>query len=210
LDWSRIKTIFIIAFLILDLFLLSQLTTKHKTNQFELKSNTTLEENLKTDGIVYDELPKEAIRDQYMSANTKIFTEEEIAELKSTGMQHVYTEDGTVIHAKLTTPIVIDEKQDSSELIHFIGENIFQGEQYGFWNLDQEAGTITYYQKFNDKLLFMNRSAHLIFYLNEENEVESYEQTMLETIAPINEPEEVLPAIRAIEALYKKRGFEAR
>ena len=103
MDWSRIKTIFIIAFLILDLFLLSQLTTKHKTNQFELKSNTSVEESLKTDGIVYDELPKETIRDQYMSANTKIFTEEDIAELKSTGNQHVYTEDGTVIHAELTT-----------------------------------------------------------------------------------------------------------
>ena len=33
--------------------------------------------------------------------------------------------------------------------------------------------------------LFMNRSAHLVFYVNEDNEVESYEQTMLETIEPI-------------------------
>ena len=59
MDWSRIKTIFIIAFLILDLFLLTQFLNKHKTNQFEVKSDVSFEESLKADGIEYKSLPKD-------------------------------------------------------------------------------------------------------------------------------------------------------
>jgi len=70
-DWNRIKTIFIIAFLVLDVFLFSQLMTKSR--QFEVRNDATLEENLKSDGIVYDGLPKDVVNDHYMSANTKIF-----------------------------------------------------------------------------------------------------------------------------------------
>lgn len=205
MDWSRIKTIFIIAFLILDLFLLTQFLNKHKTNQFEVKSDVSFEESLKADGIEYKSLPKDPGRDQYMSANTMIFSKDEVSGLKH---QKVSITDGTAIHSQLDIKVIINEKLDFSELDNFIKENILYGNHYGFWDYDQEAGTITYFQKFNDKLLFMNRSAHLVFYVNEDNEVESYEQTMLDTIEPIShkEEEEILAAIRAVEALYRK-GF---
>lgn len=49
----------------------------------------------------------------------------------------------------------------------------------------------------------MNRSAHLVFHINEFNEIDSYSQTMLETIEPINNKEEVFTAMRALEVLYR-------
>ncbi|RKJ30595.1 hypothetical protein D7X33_41320, partial [Butyricicoccus sp. 1XD8-22] len=83
--------------------------------------------------------------------------------------------------------------------------NVLYGDQYGFGNYDKKAGTITFYQKHQDKLLFKNRSAHLVFNVDKDNEVYSYEQTMLEEIEPISEKEEVLPAIRAVEAIYRNK-----
>ena len=203
MDWSRIKTIFIIAFLILDLFLLTQYMTKHKTSQFEVKSDASFEENLKADGIDYENLPKDSGTDLYMTANTMIFSEDEVSELKD---QRVVITDGTVIYSQLEIPIVMNEKEDLSELNSFIKSNVLFGNQYGLWDYDKEAGMITYYQKYKDKLFYMNRSAHLVFYVDEDNEIASYEQTMLEGIVPIiaKEEEEVLPAIRAVEALYRK------
>jgi len=201
MDWSRIKTIFIIAFLILDLFLLSQLMTK--TRQFEVKNDATLEENLKSDGIQYDGLPKEVVSDHYMSANTKIFTEDELTKIED---KTEYPEDGASIHVTLETPIVINEKQDFIELNDFVHSHVLHGDSYGFWNYDKEENTVTYYQKIDDKLLFMNRSAHLVFQINESGEAVSYDQTMLDldTFEPISENEEVYPALRALETLYLK------
>nr|WP_249308513.1 two-component system regulatory protein YycI [Lederbergia citrea] len=203
-DWSRIKTIFIIAFLILDLFLLSQLLTKHRSYQFEVKSDTSFEENLKTDGIEYKELPKDFASDHYLSANTKVFSEEEIKEVNSLKNQRLFSEDGTILQAELTKPISMMDKDDFSDLDEFVKANVLYGEKYGFWSFDKEEGTITYYQNYHDQPLFMNRSAHLVFFLNDANEIQSYEQTMLDTVEPISDKEEVYPAIRALEALYRK------
>lgn len=201
MDWSRIKSIFIIAFLILDLFLFSQLLTKHEINQLEVKGDVSLEENMKADGIVYDGLPSEVVSDQYMSANTKVFSEEDIADLKH---QQVSLEGNTLIRSELKKPIALTEKNDLSELNAFIKANVLDGNQYGYWNNDKETGAITYYQTFKNKFMFLNRSAYLTFYVNESNEVYAYDQTMLETIQPINDQEEVLSAFRALEALYLK------
>ena len=153
-------------------------------------------------GIDYGNLPKDSGTDLYMTANTMIFSEDEVSELKD---QRVVITDGTVIYSQLEIPIVMNEKEDLSELNSFIKSNVLFGNQYGLWDYDKEAGMITYYQKYKDKLFYMNRSAHLVFYVDEDNEITSYEQTMLEGIVPIiAKEEEVLPAIRAVEALYRK------
>src|SRR5690606_4155581 len=113
-DWNRIKSIFIIAFLILDLFLFSQLMTK--TRQFEMKRDASVEENLKAD-IQYENLPKDVVSDHYMSANTKVFTDEE---LKKIDGKIEYQEDGATIHVILDKPIAVNEKQDFIELNDFV------------------------------------------------------------------------------------------
>jgi len=200
-DWNRIKTIFILAFLILDVFLFSQLMTKSR--QFEVRNDATLEENLKSDGIVYDGLPKDVVNDHYMSANTKIFSEEEIMKIKE---KVEYPVDRSSIHVTLEKPIVVVEREDFLELNDYVFTHVLHGELYSFWNYNKEENTVTYYQKYNDKVLFMNRSAHIVFQLNDEGEAISYDQTMLDidTFKPISEKEEVYPALRALESLYSK------
>jgi len=201
-DWGRLKTIFIIAFLILDIFLLTQMVNKQRhTHQLEVKTNVSLEENLINDNIEYSGIPKETVRDQYMSANTKTFSEKEVDTLPD---QHVTIMDGTLLYSELMHPIKMDESLDTTELDQFVKRAVLYGEQYGFGSFDKDAGTITYYQKHQDKFLFKNRSAHLVFYINKNSEVFSYEQTLLKEIKPISEKEEVLPAIRAVETIYRK------
>lgn len=201
MDWSRLKTVFIIAFLILNVFLFIQLVDKQKLNQLEVKTGVSLEENMKNDGIEYGDLPKEPVNDQYMSANTKEFAEQEVNALED---QAVIVKDGSVIQAGLNDPVKIGKKFDLTELDQFVKNNILYGNDYGYGHYDKEEKTITYYQKYKDKLFFMNRSAHLVFYFNDDHEVYAYEQTMLEMIEPINDKEEVLSAMRAIESLYRK------
>lgn len=205
MDWNRIKTIFIIAFLILDLFLLSQLMEKHKDNP-EIMTDTSFEEKLKNEDIDYNALPVEVEKDYYLSADTKNFEEEEIEQLTDQIVSITELDNPSIIYAVLENPIIIDPKADDPyrELKDFVENQVINGENYDFWEHDESTDTITFYQKHNDKFLILNKGAHLVFYLTEENSVVSYEQTMLENMEPNSEEEDVFHAIRALEVLYDK------
>ncbi|MFD1706076.1 two-component system regulatory protein YycI [Siminovitchia sediminis] len=202
MDWGKLKTIFIIAFLILDIYLLTQLLNKQEVNKLEVKADVSLEENLNNDGIDYSGLPNDQVKDQYMSANTKSFSEKEVENLKD---QSVTIVDDSIIYSELRHPILVEEDFDIQEIEQLVKSSVLYGEQYVFGHYDEEAGTITFYQKYKDKILFKNRSAHIVFYMDNDRKIESYEQTMLETFEPISEKEEVLPAIRAVKAVYRNR-----
>ncbi|MGQ0417826.1 two-component system regulatory protein YycI, partial [Bacillus sp. HC-TM] len=47
MDWDRIKTIFIVTFFVLDLFLIFQFIQKQDSNQLELIAETKIDQELK-------------------------------------------------------------------------------------------------------------------------------------------------------------------
>ena len=55
MDWNKTKSIFIIVFLILNIFLLTMFVQKHQTSQFAETSieETSIEVKLKEDKITY-------------------------------------------------------------------------------------------------------------------------------------------------------------
>ena len=57
LDWSKIKTIFIISFLILDIYLMYEFFKIQVSNQYEIQTETSIEKWLKADEIEYVPLP---------------------------------------------------------------------------------------------------------------------------------------------------------
>ncbi|MCM3123607.1 MULTISPECIES: two-component system regulatory protein YycI [unclassified Mesobacillus] len=201
MDWSRIKTIFILTFLVLDIYLVYQFMNTRDAAQYEIPQEAPLEEKLKNDDISYGELPEAKNKEQYLSVRAKVFTTEETEKFKG---QSISLGDGTSIEAKLEKPLKLTSKFQPAELSAFIKANIFAGEQYKFWSKNDEAGTITYYQEHNQKTFYYNSNAKLTFYFNEDLEVTSYKQTYLEIIDELSDAEELLPPLRALETLYKK------
>ena len=82
MDWSRIKTIFILTFLVLDIYLVYQFMNTRDAAQYEIPKEAPLEEKLKNDDITYGELPEIKKKEQYLSVRTKVFTTEEMAKSK--------------------------------------------------------------------------------------------------------------------------------
>lgn len=201
MDWSRIKTIFILTFLVLDIYLVYQFMNTRDATQYEILKEATLEEKLRNDDITYGELPDTKKKEQYLSVRAKVFTSEETEKVKG---QSVSLGDGTSIEAKLEKPFKLTSKFQPAELSDFIKTNIFAGEQYKFWSKNDETGTITYYQEHDSKTFYYNSNAKLTFFFNEDNEVTSYKQTYLEIIDELSDAEELLPPLRALETLYKK------
>jgi regulatory protein YycI of two-component signal transduction system YycFG len=201
LDWSKTKTIFIITFLILDLFLGYQFMQKRSSSQLDVILEATIEEQLEADGITYVDLPKEVTKATYVSGKSKVFTEEEI---KSLNNQRIETTNQLVLQAKFIKPILIQDPSAGYRLSEFLRQNIISGEKYTFWKYDEDTKTLIYFQQYDGKVIYKNVSSMLLIHLNDKNEMISYEQTMLEDLEKDGEKQEILPAIKALETLYKK------
>jgi regulatory protein YycI of two-component signal transduction system YycFG len=201
MDWSKIKTIFIISFLILDIYLMYQFLLIRDANKYKFLSEVSLEDKLKTDEIDFIELPKGIVKDNYLSAKPKEFGKQELILLKE---QSVTLIEGTLIHSVLSNPIPLNEKFDALEVQSFLNTYVLYGDQYGFWEWDDHLKTITFHQKHDTKMFYENINGKVTLHVNDLFQIVSYEQTFLEEIENLTDKEEVLPSIKAIETLYQK------
>lgn len=200
MDWSKTKTIFIITFLILDCFLGYQFMEKRNSSQLDVILETTIEEQLEANGITYVELPKEITKATYVSGESKKFTDEEIKKLSG---QKVTVNDKTVLKGTFIHPISLNFK-DPYRLQEFLQRHIINGKKYAFWSFDEKTNTVICYQTYGGRIIYNNESSKLLIRLNEKNEAVSYEQTMLDDLQKYERKQDIVPAIKAIETLYKK------
>ncbi|WP_121610442.1 two-component system regulatory protein YycI [Mesobacillus foraminis] len=204
MDWSKIKTIFIISFLILDIYLAYQfINTRSEAKNYEFIKEVSLEEKLKNDDIDIEfSTPSDTImKERYVSVRPKIFVKDE---LLSNQTQQLGLGDGAVLRGKLDKPIELNEKFKPEEFTAAVMNDVQSGEEYRFWKKDDEENTITYFQQYKGKPIYHNLNGKLTFFINDQNEVTSYEQTYLEPTEELMEEEEVITPMEAIETLYKK------
>lgn len=202
MDWSRIKTIFILTFLILDVYLLFQFMKIRDANKFEVITEVKFEDKLKADEIEYNDLPKAPIKDQYLSARPKMFMKADITKLK--GKPAAFKEPSATLQIVLEKPFQLSSKFEPAELSAFLKENVLFGEQYQFWEKDDKNNTITYFQQYDNFTLFQNTKGMIIFNLNADHQIVSYQQTYLEGIEILTAKEEILAPLKAIETLHQK------
>ncbi len=209
MDWSKIKTIFIITFLILDVYLLYQFMKVRDANKYEVITEASFEEKLKADEIKYVDLPKAPIQAQYLSAKPKVFTQVDIDKLK--GQPVVIRGTGTTtLHVTLEKPLKITAKFEPAELSTFITDNVLSGDDYQFGEKSDKDKTITYFQTSGNVPLFKNINGMIIFKIDEENQIVSYEQTFLEEMEKLTAKEEILKPLKAIETLHQKGMLKSK
>jgi len=199
MDWSKIKTIFIITFLALDIYLLYEFFKLRDANKYEFITETSFEENLAADDIEYVTLPKAEGKETYVSAKPKLFKNEALSKIKGV---HFTIIDETVLQGVLEDPVKLGKDFQISELNAFVNGKVLNGDQYQYFSQDSQEKSVTFYQQFKNKTIYNNINGRLILHLNDENEIMSYTQTYLEEIESLQESQDVLPPIKAIETLY--------
>lgn len=209
MDWSKIKTIFILTFLVLDIYLMYEFFKLKDSSQYEYSTETSFEKRLKTDEIEYNDLPKNHQKDVYLSAKPKNFNDENLEVLQATKLkgQKIEVNEGTKIALSLDKPFQISDKFDPAELNTFVKNNILYGDQYRFWK--KKGNEIYYYQQYGDKVFYKNTSGELTIYLNDENNIVSYQQTLLEDIQKLDQ-DKIIQPIKAIETLYKNGSLKPK
>ncbi|MFS0821118.1 two-component system regulatory protein YycI [Bacillus sp. 1P02SD] len=199
MDWSKTKSVFIITFLILNIFLGYQLVQKRDNSQLDAIAERTIDEKLADEEITYEALPKEPKELSYISGKVQIFKEDDIKKLKN---QEVNIETAGVLKGKFSDSIKISL---TDQVVHqFVKDHLLSGEKYTVWSVDQETGTIVLVQQHNNYKIFdtsLNISGVIYLSINEDHEVVSYEQTLLSDFEE-HKLEEVISPIKTLENLY--------
>src|SRR5690625_2952033 len=80
MQWSQIKTLFILSFLILDIYLIVQFIDKQDQENMGIleQEESTIEQRLEDENITIPDLPEEEENESFITVRPKIFTEEEM------------------------------------------------------------------------------------------------------------------------------------
>jgi regulatory protein YycI of two-component signal transduction system YycFG len=204
MDWNKIKSIFIISFLILDIYLMYEFFKMQDVSEVERQTTTdaSIEKRLMADEIEYVTLPKGYVEDQYLKAKPKVFTDEDIQNTILDD-QVIKIMNSTELESTLDKPLEISDRFGPSELNSYIKSHILYGEHYRFWERSTDGKMITYYQHFDGKTLFKNTNGKLVFHINDDNEIYSYYQSYFEEVKELSKSEKIIQPINAIEALYE-------
>ncbi|MEW9108549.1 two-component system regulatory protein YycI [Cytobacillus gottheilii] len=200
MDWSKIKTIFIIAFLVLDVYLIYEFSKLRDASQLALESEASVENRLRADGIEFPELKNDNNEVNLINAERAEFTEEDLEDAKF-DEQSAEINRGKELVVSLDEPYAIDEDADLEELNTFLDAYIIYADQYAFW--EKGETTITFYQTFEGKMFYKNNNGRLTLFLNPEGEIVSYTQTLLTSIEDRVEVEDPVPPLSAMETLYQ-------
>ncbi len=201
MDWSKSKSIFIVVFLILDIFLYSLYLNRHtEAQKVEELGEKTIEARLKDDNITYTTLPNIETA-PYLSGSVKQFTEEDLKRLNN---QDVTIENDSKIIVTLDDPVTISDVTDPTSYVDFLQNYVIDSSSYMLWEIDESNQTATFFQRINNQTIYYNNHGMIKLYWNTDNEIYKYEQTLLVDLEKFEEQENLLLPIKVIQALYSR------
>lgn len=201
MDWSKSKSIFIVVFLILDIFLYSLYLNRHtEAQKVEVLGEKTIEARLKDDNITYVTLPNIEVA-PYLSGSVKHFTNEEMQVFNN---HEVTIENETKIIVTLDQPFAITDVEDPTSYVDFLQTYVMDSPSYTLWQVDKFYQTATFFQKINNRTIYYNNHGMVKVYWNTNNEIYKYEQTLLLDLVEFKDQEELWSPIQVIQVLYSR------
>src|SRR5690625_592292 len=109
MQWSQIKTLFILSFLVLNVYLLIQYIDKQDRADLDVLSpeEASIEEQLESENITIGDIEVDISEDTYISVSQHIFTDEEKEQLACLSDQSPVVFDDRYIVSDLDDPISI-------------------------------------------------------------------------------------------------------
>ncbi|GEN84546.1 hypothetical protein SLU01_28580 [Sporosarcina luteola] len=204
MDWSKTKTIFIVVFSILNVFLYSlYVNQRTEAQNVQVIGKTSIEDLMKQENITYN-LPQVTKSDfSNVSANIKMFTKEELETLKS---QSIVISDNTQIVSHMSTAVSIQNAKGDFNFTDFLTKYVWNGAEYKEWEIDEENQKAIFFQTVKGEPIFYSQNAMLTIYWDEDYEVTHYEQRMLEKFSNYNRKKALLTQDEAVGSLAT-RGY---
>lgn len=202
LDWNKTKTIFIIVFSILNVFLYSLYINRYTQAQdIQFMGETSIEESLKADNISIAELPNYKKESSYVSADISVFLREDLLNLKNQKFSII---DESHITSKLEKEFKIRNAKGELQFNQFLLTYVPNGKDYILWKVDEEEREALFFQTVNDYPIYFNQNASLTVNWDEDENITGYEQKMFGEFISYNKKKTLLSPIDAINILYSR------
>lgn len=212
MQWSHIKTLFILSFLVLNVYLLFQFIDRQQDMDIpELEmSDMSLDENLDEQDIdISADIDFETPELSYISSSPKEFASSEISDLNDIDDLKVEKSlDNNLLMAEFSSPLEIPEGSTAEMLSNLISSYVPNGSEFSFGTWNHDLNIIVYFQNKEGHPIYLNQHAMLIFYVNDENEITHYTQTMVGKANPQGKTTLNTPKI-AISSLLSNRYLNA-
>ncbi|PIC99343.1 MULTISPECIES: two-component system regulatory protein YycI [unclassified Sporosarcina] len=204
MDWNRTKTIFIIVFSILNVFLYwLYLDRQMGVGNMQILGKTSVEETLALENITYDPIPFNKKDVSYLSAHLATFPTEKLEELSDQSV--VLIEKSRLLSHMKKDVKVIEEKGDY-DFDEFLKKYVLNGQDYVLWEVDEEERSAVFFQRVKNETIFYSPNAMLIIHWDKEGEVTHYEQRMLDEFLSFNHKKDLLSQDDAVSSLVT-RGY---
>ncbi|MGV2622895.1 UNVERIFIED_CONTAM: two-component system regulatory protein YycI [Halobacillus marinus] len=207
MQWGQIKLLFILSFLVLDIFLFTQFLDKQE--ETELSQISTESENAEeelasnditfADDVLAEEVPN--VEGLQSRINDELLEEidSQVEEIDK-DEQSVEVEDN-VVRGTFNEPIEVTKDDIQSK----VNEHIPFGSQYSFWGWNEEQGVALFFQKANDRTVYFNEGGYLLVDVS-GGDMNGYVAAMLS----FGEPEageasqggDVIGPVNAVKKLY--------
>lgn len=202
MQWGHIKTLFIICFLILNIFLVQQMLEKRENGELAALADTsqtrleTLEANY--EGIK-ENLSEENVMGSYLYLRPRRFDEADLSVLANSGNQNVaLVNNQNMLISELEEPVPVPIEGNVEQIETTVKETALLGENYSFWRHEENTNTLIFFQNNENNPIYYNQSALLLVFLNSENEIVQYVQTEMEEIEEEQEDKELISSINAV------------
>lgn len=203
MDWNKTKTIFIIVFSILNVFLYSMYVNSYnEAKKLETLGQINVDDELKASHITIDQLPTDVKKISYISGKTRPFEEADLASYKDK-QKFVISTSGLILRSTLITPYSLKEFNEAS-LNEFVTSHVPLGDEYKLFSIDKEKRIAIFFQTIQNHTIFYNESAYVKVTWNEDEAITGYEQTAFQNLKAFGEKNALIGANQAVKTLFEK------
>ncbi|WP_301108846.1 two-component system regulatory protein YycI [Sporosarcina sp.] len=204
MDWNRTKTIFIIVFSILNIFLYSMYVNRQVgVDNMQVIGKTSVEELLQLENITYNPIPFTKKEVSYLSAHIATFSDEELKSL--TNQSFVLVEKSRLL-SHLKKAVKVKNEKGDYDFEEFLTKYVLEGSNYVLWDLDEDEQQAVFFQRVKNETIFYSPNAMLVVHWDDDEEITHYEQRLLHDFVSFNHKKDLLSQDDAVGSLVT-RGY---
>src|SRR5699024_10329272 len=188
------------------IYLLIQFLEKRQQADIGLleREESSVEDQLKSESIVINDLPTETYEESYISVQPYLFTDSDLKQLGNQSEQNSVVANKSLIMSQFKDPIPIKKNSSESDLEKILDETVLFAEDYTFWNWNEQANILVFFQNDGDRPIYFNQNGLILFFLDDNNEAVFYTQTYLGDTEQHDDKRDLITPLKAIEILYKQ------
>ncbi|MET1248417.1 two-component system regulatory protein YycI [Sporolactobacillus sp. STCC-11] len=206
MNWSRTKSIFIICFLLLDVFLVFEMYMRQQDENVEpVADGSAITHNYKMETIM-PTLPQNVtfLRGTRIDFNYQKDALVQLASGKNDAKKQKVNleENGRQLTGMLVNPMMLGDVKNE-DVQKSLLNMVYQGHEYKFWRLDQGKETIKFAQTYQSRPVYVStrNKVQMLDFIVQKNQVTGFRQSYLKLSSNKHNKVDLINAEQAINYL---------